>query len=148
MTDQFKRVVERTVQQIEGNGQEKDDLYEELMIHLEMSKEQHMKEGLSEKEAEIKAMEAFGDEVSVGEQIQQAMFPYRKEMMMLLAVGSILFTSGVYLAQLFVEGDAYMLWLVLSMSVSTSLFIFSIQSVAFLNRRLWMNSLLLIHIAV
>ncbi len=38
MTQDLRRFVEKTVQQIEGNQQEKDDLYEELLIHLELSK--------------------------------------------------------------------------------------------------------------
>ncbi|WP_085992955.1 permease prefix domain 1-containing protein [Oceanobacillus senegalensis] len=148
MTNAFEKFVEKAVQQIEGNQEEKDDLYEELMVHLEMSKNEWMEQGLSEKEAEAKAMEHFGNEVEVGEQIQQAMFPLRKEMMRVLATVSIIFSIAIYLVQLFDEGDAYILWLVLSMVVSTFLFIFSIQSFAFLNRRLWMNSLLVLHIAI
>ncbi|RKQ33996.1 permease prefix domain 1-containing protein [Oceanobacillus halophilus] len=148
MTERFTKFVDKTVQQIEGNQQEKDDLYEELMIHLELSKEQFVKAGLSETEAEKKALEDFGEETEIGSEIQQAMYPYRKEMMIVLAIGSIIFSIGIYLAQLFLEGDAYILWLVLSIMASALLFIFSIQSRAFFNRRLWMNSLLLIHIAI
>jgi len=147
MTVRFQKFVEKTVQQIEGNQQEKEDLFEELMTHLQLSKEQFIMEGLTEEEAEIKAMEHFGNEAKVGEEIQQAMFPYRKEMMRFLAVSSIIFSFAIYSVQLFFEGDAYILWLVLSIVISTSLLIFSIQSSAYLNRRLWMNSLLIIHIA-
>lgn len=38
-------------------------------------------------------MEHFGNETKVGGQIQQAMFPFRKEMMRALAIGSLLFHS-------------------------------------------------------
>lgn len=93
MTQDLRRFVEKTVQQIEGNQQEKDDLYEELLIHLELSKEEFINAGLSDKEAEKKAMEHFGNETEVGGQIQQAMFPFRKEMMRALAIGSLLFHS-------------------------------------------------------
>jgi len=148
MKDRLTQFVEKIVHQIEGNQQEKNDLFEELLTHLELSKEHFMKDGFTEQEAETKAMEQFGNEAEVGEQIQQAMFPFRKEMMRLLAITSIIFSIAIYLAQLFIEGDAYILWLILSMVVSTFLLVFSIQSIAFLNRRLWMNGLLIIHILI
>ncbi|QTN00620.1 hypothetical protein ERJ70_15750 [Sediminibacillus dalangtanensis] len=149
MSKRLKAFVDKTVRQIEGNQQEKEDLAEELLTHLQLSKQELMEvEKLSDKEAEMKAIRLFGDEAAVGSQIQQAMFPYRKEMMLALSGSSILFSFCVYLAQLFLEGDAYIFWLVLSVIVSSSLLVLSLKPVTLLNRRLWMNSLLIVYLAV
>ncbi|MBS4209924.1 permease prefix domain 1-containing protein [Bacillus sp. FJAT-50079] len=146
MNATFRRFVEKIVQQTDASPDEKEDLYEELLIHLELSYEQQLKEGYSEQEAESRALKFFGDEENIGSQIQQAMFPYRKEMILILAFASILFSVSVYVSQLVVDGNAVIAWLLISMSVSTSLLFFSLRPIPFLNRRLWLNSLLLIHL--
>ena len=148
MKSAFQRFVEKIVHQTEAPPDEKEDLYEELLIHLELSYEQLIKDGFSEKEAELKALENFGDVNNIGNQIQQALFPYRKTMMLTLAFASLLFSFISYSSQLFVEGDAYITWLVLSVVVSTFLLIFSLQPLPILNRRIWVNSLLLLHLFI
>ena len=59
-------------------------------------------------------MTNFGDEREIGKQLQQAMYPYRREMMLTLSVASLLFAYGVYLCQLFVMGDAHIPWLIVA----------------------------------
>lgn len=146
MSTVLHRFVEKIVRQTDGNKAEKKDLYEELMSHLESSCNKFLAEGFERQGAEQKAMECFGDAGDVGGQIQQAMFPFRKEMMLTLAIVSIVFSFAVYLAQLFIEGDAYIGWLILSIIVSTFVFIFAVHPLPFLNRRLALNSMLFIHI--
>lgn len=148
MSATLHRFVERIVQQTDGNKAEKADLYEELMTHLDTSNNKFLEEGFEAKEAERKAMECFGDAGNVGSQIQQAMFPFRKEMMLTLAILSIVFSFGVYAAQLFLEGDAYIVWLILSVIVSTCVLIFALQPLPFLNRRIALNTMLIVHIFI
>src|SRR5690554_224468 len=106
MNPRFHRFIDKIIKQTDGNQAEKDDLYEELMVHLEMSSEQFLKEGFNEKQAEQKAMEHFGGAEEIGNQIQQAMFPFRKEMLLTLAVASIICSFSVYLAWLLLENHA------------------------------------------
>lgn len=148
MTPMFKRYVEKIVQQTDAPSDEKEDLRVELLIHLELSYAQLIKDGYSEQQAQRSVLESFGESESIGNQIQQAMFPYRKAMMLTLAVASLLFSFTVYLGQLFFEGDAYIAWLLLSVIVSACLLTFTLQPMPFLNRRIWVNSLLLIHLFV
>lgn len=146
MNATFQRFVDKIVQQTDAPLEEKEDLYEELLIHLELSYTQQLKEGYSEQEAERRALASFGKEEKIGSQIQQAMFPYRKQMLLALVYASLLFSFSVYISQLVVEGDALITWLLLSVSASVSLLIFSLQPLPFLNRRVWVNTLLLIHL--
>lgn len=146
MKSKLERYLENIVQQTEGTQDEKEDLYEELHIHLQLSQEQLMKEGLSKKDAEREAMKSFGSEKQVGDQIQQAMFPYRKEMILTLAVASLLFAMATYLFQLFVEGDAPILWLLVAISTSTFLLYLSINNTISLNPKKWVNSILIFHL--
>ncbi|MDL4840864.1 permease prefix domain 1-containing protein [Aquibacillus rhizosphaerae] len=148
MSSKMERYVKQIVEQTECSKDEKDDLYEELFIHLQLSQEQFVKEGLSEPEAEEKAIEDFGQEDVIGDQLQQAMFPYRREMLLGLSMASILFTISVYLSQLITEGDAYIPWLLISISISSLLLFISLNKLPQLNRKRWTNSILIIHLLV
>jgi hypothetical protein len=145
---ELERFVMKIVQHTECSKEEKEDLFEELMVHLQLSKEHFLEQGLSEDEAEQKAMEQFGEEGEIGSQIQQSLFPYRKEMMLTLAISSILFTIGAYLGQLLINGDAHIGWLLLSMGASSMILFLAVNQVFHLNRKRWMNSLLIVHILV
>lgn len=146
MNPSFHHFVDKIVKQTTGNKTEKDDLYEELMVHLEMSREQFIKEDFNEKQAEQKAMEHFGDADEIGDQIRRAMFPFRKIMMLALASVSIIFSFGVYLAWLFLENEAIIGWLFISVIISSCLFYAAIKPASSLNRRFWLNTVLIIHI--
>lgn len=146
MNSSFHHFVDKIVQQTTGNKTEKDDLYDELMVHLEMSREQFRKEGFNEKQAERKAMEHFGDADEIGDQIRRAMFPFRKIMMLALASVSIIFSFGVYLAWLFLENESVIGWLFISVIISSCLFYAAIKPASSLNRRFRLNTVLIIHI--
>ena len=146
MKSKLEQYVENIVRHTESSKKEKEELYDELLIHLQISRDYLMEEeGLTPEKAEEKAMQLFGLEGEIGSQIQQALFPYRKELMLTLAISSILFTIGVYLSSLFVEGDAYIGWLCISMSLSTMLLLLPLNQHFHINRKLWLNGLLVLH---
>ncbi|MCG7345941.1 permease prefix domain 1-containing protein [Sporosarcina sp. ACRSL] len=146
MRHAFERFVEGIVRETDSNREERKDLYEELLSHLECSFIDYQKQGFSEEEAMRTAMTNFGEEREIGKQLQQAMYPYRREMMLSLSVASLLFAYVVYICQLFVMGDAHIPWLIVAVLISTALLVTTVRPVSSLNRRLWVNSLLLTHI--
>ncbi|WP_301109545.1 permease prefix domain 1-containing protein [Sporosarcina sp.] len=148
MNEVFERFVSGIVRQTDSNQDERNDLCEELLSHLECSYEDLHSQGYSKEEAVKMAMMNFGDDQEVGKQLQQAMYPYRREMMLVLSVASLVFAFSVYTLQLFTRGDAHMIWLLLAVVVSTSILTITLHPVQSMNRRLWMNGLLLSHIAV
>lgn len=148
MNLRFHHFVDRIVRQTDGNQAEKDDLYEELMTHLEISSQQFIKNGLTEKQAERKAVEHFGGADEVGSQIQQAMFPFRKEMLLVLSLTSVFFSFSTYIAQLFLESNAHIIWLIISITISSLIFICAVYRAGSFNHRFWLNMFLVIHIFV
>lgn len=148
MSEVFERFVSGIVRQTDSNQEERDDLSEELLSHLQCSYEDLHSQGYSKEEAVKMAMMNFGDDQEVGKQLQQAMYPYRREMMLVLSVSSLVFAYSVYALQLFTRGDAHMIWLLLAVVVSASILTITLRPVQSMNRRLWMNGLLLSHIAI
>lgn len=143
MSERLKRYVEKIVNQTECSKEDKEDLFEELYVHVEQLTEDYMREGLSNDEAINRAIAEFGEEHAIGNEIQEAMFPYRKVMMMVLAVLSFATAVTIYLSQLFIEGYAAFVWISLAIGVSTCLLYLSINVSTPLNRRKWVNSLLI-----
>ncbi|HHW35738.1 MAG TPA: hypothetical protein GXX18_00300 [Bacillales bacterium] len=146
MKSKLEQYVENIVRHTESSKKEKEELYEELLIHLQISRDSLMEEeGLTPEKAEKKAMELFGQEGEIGSQIQQALFPYRKELMLTLAISSIIFTISIYLLSLFIKGDAYIGWLCISMGLSSMLLFLPLNRSFHINKKLWLNSLLVLH---
>lgn len=145
MSNNFHHFVEKITKQIDGREEEKADIYEELMTHLHLSKKEFITAGYDENKAEQKAMIAFGDANGVGRQIQEAMFPYRKLMLLTLAIGSLLFSFSIYLMILFSYGNAHFGWLILSVLTSSTLLLFAFQILSSLDRKFWLNTILIIH---
>lgn len=143
MKSEFERYIEKILQQTECTPEERADIAEELQIHLLLSKEELMNEGLQEKEAERAAMRRFGPEKDIGCQLQQSIFPYRKELMLTLSLSGFAFSIAGYVLALMVEGDAHIGWLAASMLANLLLFLIALNQVARFNSRRWMNGLLI-----
>lgn len=148
MSSKLEQYVENIVRHTECSKEEKEELFEELLIHLELSRDSFLEQGLSKEDAEKQAMLCFGKEGEIGSHLQQAIFPYRKELMLTLALSSILFTIGMYLVALFIEGDAHIVWLCVSMVVCGLLLFLPLNQYVHLNKKIWLNSLLIIHLFI
>ena len=148
MKPAFDRFVTGILRQTDCNREEREDLYEELLSHLECSFSEYRSRGYSEEEAMRTAMTNFGTNQEVGNQLQEAMYPKRKGMMLGLAAASLLFAYSVYASQLFIMGDAHIIWLVAAVVVSVAILYVTVRPVTSLNRRLWMNGLLLLHLVI
>lgn len=145
MTMSIERYVERVLQQIDGSKKEKEDLYEELTDHLHLSSEHWMESGLTEEEAKKKALDDFGNSEAIGSQIQEAMYPFRKILLIILAIVSLLYAYGVYIFQLFIEGYAEFIWLLLSVGVSSLLLMIALQVFPTMDRKATVNIVLVLH---
>lgn len=145
MTTSIKSHVEKILERIDGSKKEKEDLYEELSIHLQLSSEDWMKSGISKEEAEKRAIEDFGKSDIIGSQLQEAMYPLRKIILILLASLSLVYAYTIYLFELFVEGDAHFLWLFSSVGISSLLLLIALQVFPSIDRKSVVNSALILH---
>src|SRR5690625_1985305 len=145
MSTSIERYVEKVLQQIDGSKEEKGDLFEELTDHLQMSSEYWVKSGLTEDEAKKKALDEFGNSEAIGSEIQEAMYPFRKMLLIILAVISLLYAYAVYIFALFVDGDANIVWLLLSVGVSSLLLMIALQVFPTIDRKVTVNIALVAH---
>lgn len=148
MKNSFNKFLSEIVSKIDGTEEEKADMYEEMLIHLELTRDKLMHEGISKTDAERLAMETFGDSKTIGNEIQEAMFPLRKLFLLSLSLLSIFYSIFVYLAHLINEGDAEMIWLVLSVATSSVLLLFALQVFPSIDRKRWINTALICHVFI
>ncbi|WP_339253724.1 hypothetical protein NSQ43_05440 [Sporosarcina sp. FSL W8-0480] len=93
-------------------------------------------------------MNNFGMGQGVRGKLTETMNPSKKRMLLTLSIASLLFAYGLYACQLFIMGDAHIIWLVLAVMISTTILIVTIRPFTMWTRRFWMNSLLVIHIFI
>jgi len=144
----FQQYIKQIVQEIDGSELDKEDIMEELIIHLQLTSEQYVAAGYDDKEAEKMAINQFGKSKEIGKQMQEAMFPFRKLMFLILAIASFIYSYTVYSMQLFTEGNAHIGWLVLSVMTSSLLLLFVLRIFPFLDRRISLNSALILHVFI
>ncbi|SFL79748.1 permease prefix domain 1-containing protein [Salibacterium qingdaonense] len=151
MTRKLETYVKRIAAQTDCSRAERDDLYEELLSHVMMRRDEEIEAGKTEEEAEEEAMAMFGREARIGDGLQQAMFPFRRELLLTLAVLSFMFTFGTYIAVLIQEQAALTEMLIGTIGHSAVLF-FALNRVFAVNRKLWvalalvLNVLLLLYV--
>jgi len=145
MNHSFDEFVTNIVNQIDGTEKEKADVYEELYIHIQLSSEQYVHAGYNLKEAEQLAMNSFWSAYTIGNQMQEAMFPMRKVMLLFLSISSISYSFIVYILHLITEGDAFIAWLIISVITSSTLLLFAVQTFSTFNRKSLLNTTLIIH---
>lgn len=145
MSPSFKQYVNQLQSQIDGTSAEKADLCEEVLIHLELSSQAYMQAGDDRTTAEQKAMEQFGAPKPIGNDMQEAMFPLRKLLLIILATLSFVHTYFTYTASILLEGNAYIGWLCLSVLSSSLLLLSASQLLAKWNRKKLLNTLFVCH---
>lgn len=142
----YRNYINQIIREIDGSDIEKADIAEEIEIHLQLSSEYYMKAGYEKKEAEKLAMNEFGKTNEIGKQMQEAIFPYRKIMFIMLIIASFLYTYSVYTAQLFLEGDAFISWLIIAVFSTSLLLLFVLRVFPKLDRKITLNSVLILHV--
>ncbi|KQL56383.1 MULTISPECIES: permease prefix domain 1-containing protein [Bacillaceae] len=135
----------RIVNQTDCPKEERQDMFDEMYDHLTLIKQTYVEQGYTEKEAEEMAMKEFGHEATIGDGLQQAMFPYRRELLLILALGSYLFVCVQYFSILFVENVANY-WLFMPAIAHALILFFSLNKTYIVNRKLWLNLSLVLHL--
>lgn len=145
MSEELEKYVERIVEQTDCSKSEREDLFEEMLIHLSISRDEEIDKGKSEKEASQMAMKSFGKEAELGDQLQQAMFPYRKELLMLLSILGFAFTVGQYLYVMMAD-QAALLYVLTGLIGHSAVLFFALNQVFPVNRKLWLGLALLLNL--
>ncbi|OZI12253.1 hypothetical protein CEW92_07175 [Bacillaceae bacterium SAS-127] len=148
MNSQLEQFAQKIVFKLDCSQAEKEEMYEEMLIHLEISRDELLKQGYSLEEAENLAVQQFGNAEVVRSELQQVLMPYRKEMYLTFALASLIWTITIYLTQLFTNGDAHIFWLMLAFACGTTFLIFALLPLTNHLRKRYQNSLLVMSLLV
>ncbi|MGM7636072.1 permease prefix domain 1-containing protein [Bacillus sp. Hm123] len=148
MSSRLEQFAQEIVFKLDCSQVEKEDMYEEMLIHLEISRDELLKQGYPLKEAENLAIQQFGNVEIVSSELQQVFTPYRKEMYLTFAFASLIWTITIYLMQLFTNGDAHIFWLMLAFACGTAFLILALLPLTNHLRKRYQNSLLVMSLLV
>ncbi|MBN6185492.1 hypothetical protein JQN58_00655 [Aneurinibacillus sp. BA2021] len=137
----FDRYIEKILDRVECSSHERDDMREEIRSHLEAARDSYQEQGYVEEEAVRKAITDFGMEEEIGEELQQAIFPYRNELLTTMGAGMLLYGTSGYLHGLFSYGQAHLIWIACSMFVGVTLILAALYPARAAERKVGMGSL-------
>ncbi|WP_010529171.1 permease prefix domain 1-containing protein [Lentibacillus jeotgali] len=138
--------VEKVLEQLQSPNEEREELREELVSHLEETKQQYIDDGLTEKKAEERALKEFGDFNNIGHEMQEAMYPYQRGLLYGIGLGTILFGVFFYLASAYLLHDRIPGWLAIQLLTGGTVTLAAIN-ISFVGRYFYLvNVMLLINV--
>ncbi len=142
------KTIEDIVKATDIKKSERIDLRDELLSHIEASKVELIKQGFTDEQAEDQALLKLGEPDVIGEEIQQAVYPYRKGMLYNLAFFSLVFIFATYLMSLFVNFDAHMIWFILALIINLTVIFTTHSHNTLYSERYILNFLLSTHLII
>lgn len=109
--------IQKVLQRVEGTPEERRELVEEMKDHLLSAKEEYIAQGLSDEEAERKAIDDFGGDSEVGDELQESISPYRKDVLIGLGLASIIYAVSVFLHGVTHINEPHPIWLTILFSI-------------------------------
>jgi len=143
---EIEQYIKKIVDHTDCTKEEKEDLAEELTVHLEILTEENIKKGMSETDAVQEAIRAFGAENVIGEGLQQALFPYRRELLVTLSLAFITISFASFSIFLFDLQEALNIELIINVCIGLGLLFVTVSQTFNTKRKLAINSLLILTI--
>ncbi|MCM3713987.1 permease prefix domain 1-containing protein [Halalkalibacter oceani] len=131
--------INEILRHVECDQADRDELAEEMRSHLLQAKEHYQLKGETEEQAIALAIADFGGDQEVGEQLQRSLFPYRKELLVLLGGGSILFAALAYLHGAVQLAEPHSLWMTIVILSGLGFLLLALFPAYMGNRKLLMN---------
>jgi hypothetical protein len=137
--------IRKVLLHVECSKEEKAELMEELKDHMEAAKEDYITQGYTSKEAEEKAINDFGGDEKVGEELQETISPYRKELLLALGGSGILYSMSIYLHGVVEISEPHPFWLTMMMMMSLFVMVNGFYPSIMANHKIMMNTLLFLY---
>ncbi|GGF14282.1 hypothetical protein GCM10010954_11220 [Halobacillus andaensis] len=139
----MEKHVNRVLKEMQSPQEEREEIKEELLSHLEEAKSFYMDQGDPEKKAEKKAVEEFGGSKQIGHGFQEAMYPYQRSLLYVIGLATILFGVIFHLYLTFTFGGAEPVWLLIQFLFG-SLVVLTGMNIAFVGRHFWSVNVLVL----
>ncbi|MGM0847216.1 MAG: permease prefix domain 1-containing protein [Bacillota bacterium] len=137
--------IQKVLQHVEGSSEERQELVDEMKDHLLSAKEEYVEQGFSEEEAERKAIADFGGDSEVGDQLQESISPYRKDVLIGLGLASIVYAVGVFLHGVTQINEPHPIWLTIFFSMGVFMTVTGFYPSIAAGRKILMTVLLFLY---
>ncbi|WP_163530059.1 permease prefix domain 1-containing protein [Halobacillus ihumii] len=142
--NRMEKHVNRILDQMQSPPDEREEIKEELLTHLESAKYDYMNQGNSVKKAEKQALEDFGDSSLIGHGLQESLYPHQRSLLYVIGIATLLFAVFFYISMTFVVGEVEPIWLLIQMIIGSAVTLSAIN-IAFMGRHYWsLNVIVLI----
>lgn len=141
--NEINKYLDHVLEQIQSPTEEREEIREELLSHLTEAKIHYMAEGLSDKKAEKKAINDFGEARNIGKRLQEAMYPYQRSLLYIIGVATIVYGLLFYLSAAFNLQEVIPGWLAIQFTFGGVLTLFALN-ISLLGRRLYLLHILII----
>lgn len=114
--NRMKRHIRHVLQETQCDAEEREELEEELLCHLQELKQYYLDQGESEKRAEKQAIAQFGGAKLIGRGLQESMYPWQRGLLYTIGIASLLFGVLFHLYTLFVLQEPSIGWLAIQLA--------------------------------
>ncbi|MCA0972182.1 permease prefix domain 1-containing protein [Halobacillus litoralis] len=134
--DRLEKHVEHILNQTQSNQAEREEMKEDFLSHLYALKKKYEEEGFESEVAERKAIEDFGEADSVGNEMQETMYPYQRGLLYVIGLATIALGVFLHFALLNVFGEPSFGWLAIQLVVGT-LVTLTAMNISLLGKYYW-----------
>ncbi|GIO22172.1 permease prefix domain 1-containing protein [Oceanobacillus sp. J11TS1] len=144
--NRIEKHVEEVLKQTQSPENEREEIREELLSHLNEAKSNYISEGFSEEQAEEKVVAAFGNPRLIGRELQESMYPFQRGLLYLIGIVTILFGVIFYVNLIFVIREPAPVWLIIQL-LSGSMVMLAAINISIVGRYFYLlNVLLMVNI--
>ncbi|WP_347860974.1 permease prefix domain 1-containing protein [Salimicrobium sp. PL1-032A] len=133
----LEKHVEQILDHMQSPEEERQDIREELLSHLQDSYTYHKNQGNSGEEAERKALSEFGDPDLIGKGMQESMYPFQRRLLYIIGGATILYGAVFFLFMLVMNGEEFPVWLSIQFLVGSAVVMAGIN-ISSLGRNHWL----------
>ena len=133
----INQYINHVLKQIQSPKEEREDIREELLSHIDEAKMYYVHEGLSENEAEEKALADFGEAHGIGKELQEAMYPFQRGLLYMIGIAAICYGAIFYLNYAFNLHELILDWLAIQLTISSAVLLCAIN-ISFIGRHFYL----------
>ncbi|WP_281974939.1 permease prefix domain 1-containing protein [Halobacillus litoralis] len=132
----FEKHVNQILNQMQSPPEEREEIKEELLTHLEAAKQNYITHGEKEKTAEKLAIQDFGAPAMVGDGLQETLYPFQRGLLYGIGVATLLLGVFMHLNMAFSFGEPEPIWLFTQL-VFGSLVTLAAMNISWMGRHFW-----------
>ncbi|MBT2218340.1 hypothetical protein KK120_21280 [Virgibacillus dakarensis] len=138
-----EKYIRRVLEQMQSPKAEREEMREELLMHLEEAKKRYLYEGYSEKQAEKYALADFGNPSRIGRELQESIYPFQRGLLYVIGIATIIFGVIFYLNAVFLLHERIIVWFGIQLLIGTAVILAAIN-ISIVGRYFYLVNLLIL----